>query len=563
MRMRRFSGWGTLFRISVLLLSAAGFCAVAFPQPSPVINRDQSNAVTHVLSGVVVNAVSGAPVPYALVQIGQDAKLADQNGTFRFEALPYSGASVIARKPGYFNEQELADNSFQPEAIKLSGETTSLTIRLTPEAVISGHVTNPQGDPVEHLPIGIKFSHIVQGRRMWEQRVSGETDEDGNFRIAELKPGTYYVAAGPSYRPRIASSTETETNYDGYPRQYYPGVSDLSSAAPFRVAAGQHVSIEFSAKPAPAYRVSGVIAGYSAKTGVGLSLVNQDGESGIGAGVDARSGRFEFFPVPPGRYTLQANSWDRTGPQLSAQVPISVTHDLRDVRIALQSAPAIPIILDTEFTKPESAPQSIGFSTSSGSGPGNVITGSLLGNLRLVSRTPPYQQYQAMREQNSNDPRFLFRGIMPGSYDAVAELGSSTYVASMSCGGVDLLREPLVVTAGSDAQPIEATLRDDAASLRGSVKSEAQAADPQARVLVLPEGRPTQTLQALPVGRDGSFQLQNLPPGDYEIFAFDRLDGIEYQNREALSKFESQAAHVTLSANQEARVTVDLIRMAE
>jgi len=42
MRMRRFSGWGTLFRISVLLFSAAGFCAVAFPQLSPVINRGRS-----------------------------------------------------------------------------------------------------------------------------------------------------------------------------------------------------------------------------------------------------------------------------------------------------------------------------------------------------------------------------------------------------------------------------------------------------------------------------------------------------------------------------------------
>lgn len=546
--------------MSILLLSAAAFNGTAFPQLSPLINDSHANSATHVLSGVVVNAVSGAPVPYALVQVGQDAKLADQNGAFRFEALPYSSASVMARKPGYFGEQELGDDNLQSGTIALSGETTSVTIRLTPEAVISGHVMNPQGDPVEHLPIAIKFNHLMAGRRMWEQRVSAETDEDGNFRIAELKSGTYYVAAGPSYRPRIASSTETETNYDGYPRQYYPGVSDLSSAAPFRVAAGQHISIEFSAKPAPAYRVSGVIAGYSAKTGIALSLLDQDGESGIGAGVDARSGRFEIFPVTPGRYTLQANWSDGTGQPLFAEVPINVTHDLRDVPIALQSAPAISFILNTEFTKPESAPQTISFSTSSGSGPGNVITGNLLGNLRLVSRTPPYQQYQGMREQDSNDPQFLLRGVMPGTYDAVADLGSSVYVASMTCAGLDLLREPLVVTGGFDPQPIEVTLRDDAASLRGSVKS---VAGPQARVLVVPERRPTQRLQALPVGRDGSFQLQGLAPGEYEIFALDRLDGIEYQNREALSKFESQAAHITLSANQEARVTVDLIRTSE
>jgi hypothetical protein len=249
------------------------------------------------------------------------------------------------------------------------------------------------------------------------------------------------------------------------------------------------------------------------------------------------------------------------GQQLFAEVPINVTHDVQDVRLGLQSAPAIPIILETEFTKPESAPQTFPFATSFGPGPGNMITGSLLGNLRLVSRTPPYQQYQGMRQKNSSEPRFLLRGVVPGTYDLVGDVGSSTYIASMSCGGVDLFQGPLVIAAGSDAQPIEVTLRDDAASLRGNVKL--QAADPRARVLVVPEHRVTQFLQPLPLDRDGGFQLRNLAPGDYEIFAFDRLDGIEYQNREALHKFESQASHVTLTANQEARVTLDLIRTGE
>jgi len=42
-------------------------------------------------------------------------------------------------KPGYFSEQELTEDNFQPEPIELSEEATSITIRLTPEAVISRH----------------------------------------------------------------------------------------------------------------------------------------------------------------------------------------------------------------------------------------------------------------------------------------------------------------------------------------------------------------------------------------------------------------------------------------
>ena len=57
----------------------------------------------------------------------------------------------------------------------------------------------------------------------------------------------------------------------------------------------------------------------------------------------------------------------------------------------------------------------------------------------------------------------------------------------------------------------------------------------------------------------GSFQVQGLAPGRYDILAFDRLDGIEYRNREVLGEYLSHAAHVTLSADEQARVTLDLI----
>ena len=51
--------------------------------------------------------------------------------------------------------------------------------------------------------------------------------------------------------------------------------------------------------------------------------------------------------------------------------------------------------------------------------------------------------------------------------------------------------------------------------------------------------------------------LPSLAPGDYMVFAFDRVDGLEYSNADALAPYASRAAHVTLSrSNGSAAVVV-------
>ena len=57
----------------------------------------------------------------------------------------------------------------------------------------------------------------------------------------------------------------------------------------------------------------------------------------------------------------------------------------------------------------------------------------------------------------------------------------------------------------------------------------------------------------------GTFNVSGLAPGEYLVFAFDRVDGLEYGNPDTLQGYASQASHVTLSPNQNAQVSVDLI----
>ncbi|HWC18256.1 MAG TPA: hypothetical protein VG498_14640, partial [Terriglobales bacterium] len=65
------------------------------------------------------------------------------------------------------------------------------------------------------------------------------------------------------------------------------------------------------------------------------------------------------------------------------------------------------------------------------------------------------------------------------------------------------------------------------------------------------------------VDGSGRFQVHGVAPGSYEILAFDRLDTVEYRNREVLSAYLTHGAHVTLSAEQEAKVNVELIHTSQ
>ena len=547
---------GFLGCCAVLISALAGFLSHAEAQG---FGDNQQSPPAYDLSGTVVNSSTGAPISYALVQADQNAKLADQNGNFEFDHLSSPSVTVQAHKPGFFAPNEIGE-ARAPLTATLSDHPTSITVQLVPEAVISGHVENPEGEPVGGVPVRLRFSQVMNGRRIWQQFGGRQTDEDGNFRVAELRPGTYYVEVGPNNRARPIGEQQSDTGkFEVVPAQYYPGVREMTAATPLRLAPGQHATVDFEVKRVPAYRLSGTVAG-AIDSGGGLYLSDLDGDHvDVGVRFDRRTGRFQAFPVPAGSYRLRFNGRSAEGEQLFADVPIQVTGNIPELRVGVSRTLSIPVEYQTDFTKSEStqrAPGGLGF-VGSGSGR-RSFAAPFLGQVWLISRTPPYQQFSANRE--SQDAPAVIRGLEPGTYDVVAEANGSSHVASMTCGGLNLLSQPLVIAEGSEPQPIEVLLRDDAASLNGNVQG--STAGEMGAILMIPDGETETAPRQVFFDPSGKFQMQGLAPGSYAVLAFDRLDGIEFRNREALSAYLSHAAHITLSPEEQARVTVDLIHVA-
>ena len=511
------------------------------------------------LTGTVVNSVTGEPIPYALVQVEQGAQLSDQNGNFRFDGVISSAVNIQAHKPGFFAPNEMGEPR-APLTATLSDDPTSVTIPLVPEAILTGHVENPEGEPLGGLPVRLRFSQIVNGRKVLQQFGQKLTDEDGNFRIVDLRPGTYYVEVGPNWRARpVGEEPGSSGKFEAIPAEYYPGVREMSAATPVRLGPGQRAAVEFAMKRVPAYRVSGLIVGVAGGNGAPY-FADLDGDRlNMGIRFDPRSGRFSAFPVPAGSYRLRFGGQDSDGQLLFADVPIQVTGDVPELHVAVARTLTIPIDYQTEFTKQDSdhpIPNQVTYSPIADR---NALRRPMFyGQLRLISRTPPYQQFNAVREKA--DGPMVVRGLEPGTYDVEVDTNADAYVASVICGGMNLLTDPLVVAPGADPQPIQVVLRDDGASLNGTVKIP-DGSEP-GLVLMVPEGNQS---PPRPVWVDGSgrFQVHGVAPGSYDILAFDRMDSVEYRNREVLNAFLTHGAHVTLSAAQEAKVNVDLIHIAQ
>jgi protocatechuate 3,4-dioxygenase beta subunit len=107
----------------------------------------------------------------------------------------------------------------------------------------------------------------------------GMTNDRGEYRIADLRPGKYLISATPSQR---AAAVHVEEN--GKPKEqlfyaptYYPGTVDKSQAT-----AVVEASASFGVLTTHAYRISGMVTGLPSGETVQCLLNSESGVTATG-----------------------------------------------------------------------------------------------------------------------------------------------------------------------------------------------------------------------------------------------------------------------------------------
>lgn len=495
-------------------------------------------------SGQVVNSVTGQPIARALVQLGgQHAMLTDHEGRFEFDNAGGDAPTAFVTKPGFFAQDNEGTSP---------GE--SITLQLIPEAILFGTITDQTGQPIQDLNVDLKELRVAYGLRHWQTSQSTRTNAEGEFRFAELQAGKYSLATGF----KIEGLPEAASSVAFLPVAYPPLAGDGVNGA-LTLAPGDHVEANINPAAGKLYPVTGQVGGRF-RQGVSFELETNEGESVSPPVRFYPTGAFRMM-LPSGTYHIKARSLVE-GEQYLGTGQITVGQaPLDGVSINLGPEVSIPVEVEDQAV-----------STDTQKAPSTPLPSP---NLLLQEDDPagPLRVFSAQNPPSSGkgppEPGgpLVFENIEPGRYAIQAQLPPPWYLASASCGNVDLSRDPLVILSGSSACVLRVVLRDDCSSLKFSVTvSDANSPTNRVFVVAIPlenraeavttnffaNQRFTATAPA-----EGSFAC--LAPGRYLVIALQHQQELPYRDPEVLQKYSPLGQEVTITRNGESEVQLQMV----
>ena len=526
------------------------------------------------LHGTVTNALTGKPLARALVTSG-DRRLATMTGnegqftidvsvparpqssaqTLRIGSINQGFGSILtleAQKPGYLALMRAS------LPINDTIDTTSVEIKLMPTAAVTGRISSAATDSAANVRVMLLQHQVNEGERIWQQTASQQTNSRGEFRFSNLRPGEYTLATaewrgeqqGPRSRPEITEQ---------YPPVYYGDAHTLAAATKFNLHFGDTLSTEFHLHLAPYYPVVIPVTG-----NIGPVSARLDTFNGFQLSYNGRDAAIEGS-LPSGDYNLTLASRGPNQQQSFAVIPLHVAGaPVRTAAVALATPSPIEVHIHTQFSKAENAAPAITavpsprlLSTANAGSPLQASAPAAQVTLRSEDNRGGYS---SNRPNSSGDP--TIENIQPGKYFVHIQPFSG-YVASATRGGIDLMQHELVVGPSGGGEPIEITLRDDTATLTGTVNYGTGPAQ-QCFILLLPTDASARFTQSY-AGPDGKFTAI-VPPGAYRVLAF-RTDGtlpqIAWHDAESMHRYDRKGPTVTVAAGQTQNVEVRIFDDAD
>ena len=497
---------------------------------NPVVNGDHFD-----ISGTVLDAVTAKPVPRAQVTLQPtdppgEARLSrtDATGNFVLRNLPVGIYDLSAAKQGYVQGSDALR-----KVILVSGtQPDRYALNLQPQAVLSGIVTDQDGDPVQGAQATVLRPVIIQGRRRLEPRETAKTDERGSYRFFGLGPGKCYIAiAAPPSAPDAEEAM-------AYPITFYPNTPESASAQSIDLQPGANEQADVNIAQQDSFEVTGHIDSSTAPVTIHL-MPAPDAIAPIvpvfRARLEAKTSAYTLSGLPPGNYIVRAD-YDQNGRKSSGFRRIAVSGaEVTGIDFAAPQSPLTGSITLTEDHPVE-----------------KVVTG--LGLQSLFGGA----------SASIKGTKFAFpASLPPGNYRLAVTLAPNWYLQSATQGGRDVLHGYVTIADDGSSLPISLTVSPAGATLAATVTwpdtghrvpalmTVLQRIDGELLVVaqaeVTPPGETEVTRQPV---------ISGLPPGDYMVYAWPEPADVEYANPDELVPYDSFAQEVTIGEGQQVRVAL-------
>jgi Carboxypeptidase regulatory-like domain len=507
------------------------------------------------ISGQVINAITGSPIPRSLVKLNQRAALTDHEGRFEFKNViteSQPAYQLSAEKPGFFGNNERLAVLYAQELKTMGSDPNAvITLRLYPEAIISGTVQGSDGGPLSNGSIELRKHAIVDGRRQWQNVSQARLNAEGEFRFANLQPGDYSVVAQIREQQNLTTDGQV-----GYLPERYPPSAAADDIVPLHLSTGQQASIELTPGAERLYAVTGYVLGSRGARG-SFQVRSSNGEvRSVSPNFNPQTGSFRLL-LPNGSHEISAIFYQDGGPNRigmfgTAQVSVG-ERDVEGVSIVLQQTTTIPITVEMQPVAP--------LATTSGDGQLSSFPNLSVQLLPLSSSAFPQGMWS--RQENQGGQAVLsIPNVIPGRYAVVAHAGGEWYIKSITYGASDLARDPLNIAPSAGSDPIRVVLQNDTGQVKVRMSGNEQ---PGIGYLYLIPAEPSATSLRTSVvstgaaGMNTALSFTSVPPGNYFLLAYDQPHDLAYRDPEVLRQLSSIGKSVTVPGNGEVDVDVELL----
>jgi protocatechuate 3,4-dioxygenase beta subunit len=527
-----------------------------------------------------VKEPASQPLKKVLVQVvaedqkqgGNYSATTDADGHFRIENVAPGRYRLFLEKTGLVevngHGRKTDLNVFTVQA---GHAVEDLLFRMLPTAIISGRVTDEDGDPMSGVRIVAQKKK--PGKATRETAGSESTNDLGEYRLPGLFPGQYWIVAMPppdmrDYEKQPEKSPQGDNQSDAqnvtqndtrYITTYYPGTYDATQASTVTLKAGDEMPVNLTLTPARTYRVRGIVTGVLAGQKANVELVSKAGDSAHSNEVGP-DGQFELRGIAPGSYVLMASAGTESQTLTAHQDINVVAADVEGVKLAPSPSFKLSGRLQVE-----------------GRGPGALT--QYTANLRSADlpEDPAFFMAQDFFGENALVDRsgnFEWKNVIPGNYivQVYGGDGQGFFLKSVARGGRDIATG---FTASGPAT-LDLLVSYKGGMIEGLVFEKQKDVDTDrvnndhpvanATVVAVPEEKYRKLPDRFVTGstdQQGRFTIRGLAPGSYTLYAWQDLEDGVWHDADFLKSQEANGTALKVEEGSRQQVELKLSPVGE
>lgn len=535
----------------------------------PLQAKSQAAKPLYRISGIVVDAVSGQPISRAEMVLFlrsseptevSNSTITGSDGKFAFGNLAPGKYTLRAQRRGYAPQAFLQHENYWTGIVVGPGmDAERIRFPLLPSASVSGQVLDEGGEPVRGAGVLLFERGVQNGREVTRAGGPAMTDDEGRFRFGHLLPGNYMVGVraeawyNVGARPPeeagegeggINESSQAVFSFDPkldsiYPTTFFPSSHDLSGAEVIRVHAGDAATADVRLQPEPALHLR-LRVPVENETSHSNVLVTQTLSDGIDLPVRISQrvlspGVMEISGLPPGHLNIHVDSSSSPG----------------NGRIVHQESADLSGNGEMDATH-ASAQWNVNGVVKMEDG------GALAPNEVVQLRDSGNGAVYATLVMQGGE--FSFEKIpiptTAGVFEIFVTQSADTFLKTARATGAKVSGSHIEFEEGKDVR-LEIVLGRGMNSIHGlALRCDEPVGG--AMILLLPEDfrNNTQLIRRDQSDSDGSFTMQQVPPGRYRILAIENGWELEWMKPEVLRKYLPGSARIDVRVGEALEIKV-------